>query len=64
MESIVNIGRTRYSPLRITPDQTYTDLVNDVMVAMDAFRNTRMTAYLHTAKDALDALVERAKAGI
>lgn len=64
METIVSIGKARYSPSRINPDQTYTDLVNDVMVSMDAFRNTRMVQYLHTAKDALDALVDRAKAGI
>lgn len=65
MNEVISLApKVRYNPIRVVADQTYSDLMNDVMVSMDAFRQTRMISYLVQAQSAINALTERAQAGL
>ena len=59
MENVTEL-RKRYNPLRIIPDDTYGRLLNDVRVSMDSFQSTQLIVFLDQAKDAMDALHQRA----
>ena len=59
MENIVDFKK-RYNPSRIIPDDTYGKLLNDVMVSMQSFQQTQIISFLDQAKDAVDALHQRA----
>lgn len=63
MENVVELKK-RYAPARISPDKTYEQLFADVMVSMQSFQQTQIIIYLDQAKEAVDALYQRAHSGI
>lgn len=63
MDNIVELKK-RYAPARISPDKTYEQLFGDVMVSMQSFQQTQIILFLDNAKDAIDALHQRAHQGL
>ena len=63
MDNIVELKK-RYNPARIEPDKTYEQLLGDATVSLQSFQHTKLVVFLTQAKEAVDALYQRAHQGL